>query len=184
MAAAEPEVMHTGNTPEKIAEYKIIYDYSRVGHQFQKEAEMWFGYHTRPYIGSQASEFHFWRKWNDPRYGSGKGKAYMVQLGKCPILDKATGQLALSPTVLNPTLRKDEDKKIKAMFEGFRKAFADEMQAVVEADVEAVVEGDVEAEVNAEVDAEAGVEPDAGAEAMAEAMAELALVEKEKQKKS
>ena len=199
MAAAEPEVVHTGNTPEKIAEYKIIYDYSQVGHHFQKEAEMWFGYHTRPRIKFQASEYHYWRKWNDPRYG---GKVYMVQLGKCPILVKATGELALSPTVLKQTYRGDGETNIEAMFKRFRMVFADEVKPVVEAgvDVEPVVEPVVEAGVDVEPVVEpvialvAGKEMRAGAaeeleeeieaevEAMAVAMA--ALMEKEKQKKS
>ena len=114
MAAAGAEAEHTGNTPEKIAEYKIIYDYSQVGHEFQKEAEMWFGYHTRPHF-SNRSEYHYWRKWNDPRVGCGKGMSYMVQLGKCPILVKATGELAISPTVLKQRFYKKDEKKIEAM---------------------------------------------------------------------
>ena len=145
MAAAEPEVVHTGNTPEKIAEYKIIYDYSRVGHHFQKEAEMWFGYHTRPHF-SNTSVYHCWRKWNDPRVGSGKGKSYMVQLGKCPILVKATGELAISPTVLKQRFYKKEEKKVEEMFEGFRKVFADEMKPVVEVEAEVDVEAGVDVE--------------------------------------
>ena len=142
MAAAEPEVVHTGNTPEKIAEYKIIYDYSLVGQPFQKEAEKWFGYHTRPDF-SIRSEYHIWRKWNDPRVGCGKGMSYMVQLGKCPITVKATGELAISPTVLKQRFYKKEEKKVEEMFEGFRKVFADEMKPVVDeeagVDVEPVV---------------------------------------------
>jgi hypothetical protein len=48
-AEAEAEaVVCTGNTPEKIAEYKKTYDYSQVGHKLEKEAELWFGYHPRP----------------------------------------------------------------------------------------------------------------------------------------
>ena len=142
MAAAGAEAELTGNTPEKIAEYKIIYDYSLVGQPFQKEAEKWFGYHTRPDF-SIRSEYHIWRKWNDPRVGCGKGMSYMVQLGKCPITVKATGELAISPTVLKQRFYKKEEKKVEEMFEGFRKVFADEMKPVVEVeagvDVEPVV---------------------------------------------
>lgn len=173
MATAEPEVVHTGNTPEKIAEYKKIYDYSQVGHHFQKEAEMWFGYHTRPRIKFQASEYHYWRKWNDPRYGYGGTKTvYMVQLGKCPILVKATGELALSPTVLKQTYRGDGETEIEAIFKTVRKVFADEMKPVV----------DEEAGVNVEpvVETDAGVD----VEPLVAELAELALMEKEKQKKS
>ena len=94
MAAAGAEAVPTGNTPEKIAEYKKIYDYSRVGHKLEKEAELWFGYHQRPETNSP--DYKLWREWNDPR--KGKGKHYIVQLGKCPILVKATGELALSLT--------------------------------------------------------------------------------------
>lgn len=135
MAAAGAEsVACTGNTPEKIAKYKIIYDYSQVGHKLEKEAEMWFGYHPRP--ETNTPEYAFWRKWNDPRAGLGKGKSYMVQLGKCPILVKATGELAISPTVLKQKLFKGEDKKIGVIFEGMKKVFADEMKPVVEAGVD------------------------------------------------
>ena len=173
MAAAGAEVVHTGNTPEEIAEYKIIYDYSQVGHRLEKEAEMWFGYHTRPRIKFQASEYHYWRKWNDPRYIYGTRQAYVVQLGKCPILVKATGELALSPTVLKQTYRGDGETDIEAIFKRLRKVFADEMKPVVEADVEAGV------------DVEPVVEPDAGVdvEPLVAELAELALMEKEKQKK-
>ena len=47
-AAGAEEVVHTGNTPEQIAKYKTIYDYSLVGHKLKEEAELWFGYHPRP----------------------------------------------------------------------------------------------------------------------------------------
>ena len=187
MAAAEPEVVHTGNTPEKIAEYKIIYDYSLVGQPFQKEAEKWFGYHTRPDF-STSSEYHFWRKWNDPRVGSGKGMAYMVKLGKCPITVKATGELAISPTVLKQRFYKKEEKKVEEMFEGFRKVFADEMKPVVEVEAEV----DVEAGVDVEPVVEAGdsVPPperedeEVSVLEMAVAMTALMNKEKEKEKKS
>ncbi len=173
MATAEPEVVHTGNTPEKIAEYKKIYDYSQVGHKLEKEAEKWFGYHTRPRIKFQASEYHYWRKWNDPR-SYGTRKVYVVQLGKCPILVKATGELAISPTVLKQNYRGDGETDIVKMFETLRKVFADEKKPVVEVDVEAGV------------DVEPVVEPDAGedVEPLVAELAELALMEKEKQKKS
>jgi hypothetical protein len=188
MATAEPEVLHTGNTPEKIAEYKIIYDYSQVGHHFQKEAEMWFGYHTRPRIKFQASEYHYWRKWNDPRYGYGTGKVYMVQLGKCPILVKATGELALSPTVLKQSYREDGETNIEAMFKRFRKVFADEMKPVVDVeagvDVEPVVEPVIALVAGKEMRVGAAEELEEEIEAEVEAMAKLALMEKEKQKTS
>ncbi len=142
MDASETEVVQTGNTPETIAEYKIIYDYSQVGHKLEKEAELWFGYHPRP--ETNTPEYALWRKWNDPRAGLGKGKSYMVQLGKCPILVKATGELAISPTVLKQKLFKGEDKKIGVIFEGMKKVFTDKKNPVVEAGVDEEAGVDVE----------------------------------------
>jgi hypothetical protein len=133
-------VVHTGNTPEQIAIYETIYDYSLVGHQLEGEAKLWFGYHPRP--EADTHENFLWCKWNDPRKGKGKGTRYFVVLGKCPILVRETGELALSPTVLRQRLYKGQDIKITEMFEVMRQAFLASVQPKVEpvVDVEAGVD--------------------------------------------
>ncbi len=133
-AGAVEAVVHTGNTPEKIAEYKTKYDYSLVGSKL-KEAEKWFGYHPRP--PSYTTEYYMWRKWNDPRRDN--QYHYEVQYGKSPILDRETGELALSPTVLEQKLYKNGKNEVQELFEKLRQAFLASVQPNVEpvVDVEA-----------------------------------------------
>ena len=79
-----------GNTQEQISAYEEIYDY-RVGDDFMEEAQCWFGCLVKPPSGTR--EYYYWRKWNDPNH-----KQYCVKKGKKIIVDKRTGELAISPS--------------------------------------------------------------------------------------
>ena len=79
-----------GNTQEKISAYAEIYDY-RVGDDLMEEAQRWFGCLVKPQ--SNTSEYYYWRKWNDPNL-----RQYCVKKGKKIIVDKRTGELAISPS--------------------------------------------------------------------------------------
>jgi hypothetical protein len=130
-AGAVRVVVHRGNTPEKIAEYEEIYDYSRVQSHLQQEAKKWFGYDPRP--PSYTTEYYMWRKWNDPRRDN--QYHYEVQYGKSPILDRETGELALSPTVLEQKLYKNGKNEVQELFEKLRQAFLASVQPKVEQSV-------------------------------------------------
>ena len=79
-----------GNTQEQISAYEEIYDY-RVGDDFMEEAQCWFGCLVKP--RATVREYYYWRKWNDPNL-----KQYWVKKGKKIIVDKRTGELAISPS--------------------------------------------------------------------------------------
>jgi hypothetical protein len=91
MAEAAGAAVEGGNTPEQIAEYEKKYDYTGVGDQLMAEAKKWFG--ISPSSSTDAS-YYLWRKWNDVLYYD----KYFVRSKKAPIEEKATGELAFSPT--------------------------------------------------------------------------------------
>ena len=115
-----------GNTQEQISAYAEIYDY-RVGDDFMEEAQRWFGCLVKPQ--SKTSEYYRWRKWNDPNLDQ-----YCVKKGKKIIVDKRTGELAISPSFKN-NVKPKQYKKGMEIFEELKINY----EAPTKKDVEEVV---------------------------------------------
>jgi len=113
MAAKAVEVV---NTPEQISEYAEIYDYNGVDDRYKNEAKEWFGCFVKPSGVNRA--YYKWRKWNDPNYTH-----YVVKKGNRPIVDKRTGELAISPSFEDNVTQKQYKKgmvkfqKLKIQYE-------------------------------------------------------------------
>jgi hypothetical protein len=174
-AGAVLVVVHRGNTPEKIAEYEEIYDYSRVQKHLQQEAKRWFGYHPRPQ--GYSTEYYLWRKWNDPRRT--KAVHYEVQYGKSPILLKETGELALSPTVFKQKLYKNGENDVRELFEKLRRYFSDKNEPVPEdkarTEEEARTQEEARTEEEAGTEDKARTEEEAGADEVEDDVAKKML---------
>jgi len=115
-----------GNTQEQISAYAEIYDY-RVGDDFMEEAQCWFGCLVRPPSGTR--EYYYWRKWNDPNH-----KQYCVKKGRKIIVDKRTGELAISPS-FKDNVKPKQYKKGMEIFEELKIKY----EAADNEDVEEVV---------------------------------------------
>jgi hypothetical protein len=115
-----------GNTQEQISAYAEIYDY-RVGDDFMEEAQRWFGCLVKPQ--SKTSEYYRWRKWNDPNLDQ-----YCVKKGKKIIVDKRTGELAISPS-FKDNVKPKQYKKGMEIFEELKINY----EAPTKKDVEEVV---------------------------------------------
>ena len=115
-----------GNTQEQISAYAEIYGY-RVGDDFMEEAQRWFGCLLKPRSG--VSEYYYWRKWNDPNH-----KQYCVKKGRKIIVDKRTGELAISPS-FKDNVKPKQYKKGMEIFEELKIKY----EAADNEDVEEVV---------------------------------------------
>ena len=115
-----------GNTQEQISAYAEIYDY-RVGDDFMEEAQRWFGCLVKPQ--SNTSEYYYWRKWNDPNL-----RQYCVKKGRKIIVDKRTGELAISPS-FKDNVKPKQYKKGMEIFEELKIKY----EAADNEDVEEVV---------------------------------------------
>ena len=101
MAAKAVEVV---NTPEQISEYAEIYDYNGVDDRYKNEAKEWFGCFVKPPAAKKRA-YYKWRKWNDPNHNQ-----YVVKKGNRPIVDKRTGELAISPSFKDNVTEKQYEK--------------------------------------------------------------------------
>ena len=119
-----------GNTQEKISAYAEIYDY-RVGDDFMEEAQRWFGCLVKPQ--SNTSEYYYWRKWNDPNL-----RQYCVKKGRKIIVDKRTGELAISPSFKDNVTQRQYRKGMK-IFEELKIKYKEDKEVADNEDVEEVV---------------------------------------------
>ena len=119
-----------GNTQEQISAYAEIYDY-RVGDDLMEEAQRWFGCLVKP--RASVSEYYYWRKWNDPNH-----RQYCVKKGRKIIVDKRTGELAISPSFEGNVKPKQYEKGMK-IFEELKIKYKEDKEAVDNEDVEEVV---------------------------------------------
>jgi hypothetical protein len=140
-----------GNTQEQISAYAEIYGY-RVGDDFMEEAQRWFGCLLKPRSG--VSEYYYWRKWNDPNHGQ-----YCVKRGKKIIVDKRTGELAISPS-FKDNVTDRQYKKGMEIWEKLKILYAEDVEEVVGMGALALEDIDDEEDEDEEDEDEEGDEED------------------------